>query len=298
MRFSQIYDPFYWTHVFFLYNGESSTRSGWYSVEVLICLGIGANGLKRWLIGLVLNSTQCLSGVGLWSITRMKLEETWSWNESQKSRIKKKIKFHFNSVCSVCSHERYLWNTGTDIQPLKFFEAWILLWNLLLDSFLFDLASYRLWYVPLRVNCILKIVFVLFLSSFTSLSVHIIVNYIRWLPVTPKFFILLFDFALSSLNRLPILATFPKTWHKQKKKKLNHFSEPKTKEDHRLSPPLIYFNWCKALWFQKLNYRRCWFNHIWSQYIIHTSHAASAFSLKWQIITKQHLFSSTVRFHT
>lgn len=114
---------------------------------------------------------QCLSGVALWSITRMKQKKNLKlkW-KSKKSDLKKQV-FHFNSVCSVCSHERYLWNTGTDIQPLKFPEAWILLWNRLLDSFLFDLASYRLWYFPLRVNYILKIVFVLCFFLLLHISV-------------------------------------------------------------------------------------------------------------------------------
>lgn len=148
--------------------------------------------------------------------TRKNVNLKW---KSRKVGLWKRNVFDSNFVYSVCSHEKHVWNAGTEIQPLKFPEAGILLWNLLLNSFLFDLASYRLWYFPLWVNCILKIVFVLFLSSFTSLSVHIIVNYIRWLPMPPKFFSLLFDFALFSLHWLPFLDTFPQMWHKQKKKK-------------------------------------------------------------------------------
>lgn len=92
---SVLYDPICWIYVSVHNVGCSS------SVQTLNGLGIGANGPKRWLIGLIWDSTYdvfqrlcCRKSLG------RKQGRVWSWNESQKSRIKKEVCFLLSALCA------------------------------------------------------------------------------------------------------------------------------------------------------------------------------------------------------
>lgn len=200
---------------------------------------------------------RCLSEIVLQKIIKTKLGIVWSWNESQKSRIKNEVCF-LSVLWAVCSHVRHWWKTSSKSRSLYLPGARILWWNLPLDACLFDWASFTLWYVDSTAGyCILLIVCVCFCIPLSHFCLFILMsingqNFPSFQSSSVYSF--LFDFVLSLLYLLSSLGALPQTWHMQKKRGLlNHFGELKTKkEDQRCSPPWIYLNWCYTLLFSKV----------------------------------------------